>query len=262
MAPKVVVGYYPSWAYYREGAGKYDVQDIPVNRCTHLIYAFTDLDTNKLLMKPHDDWLDMELKNLEKFTQLKEKNRSLKVLLGIGGWNDSRSTKYSSLVANPASRRTFANHALKFLLRYGFDGLDLDWEYPGYEEGSPRDKQGFTAWVRELKEVLAPKGLMLTSAVSPSRSVIDRGYDIPRVAEHLDLIFLMSYDFHGSWERKVAHHSPLYPEPGQNPEFCSDFAVNYLIQKGAPPSKVAVTTQSYHAMWGRESSDFNSPPQR
>ncbi|KAK3891565.1 hypothetical protein Pcinc_004543 [Petrolisthes cinctipes] len=210
-------------------------------------------------MKSHDKWLDKDLKNLEKFTQLKEKKKDLKVLLGVGGWNDSRSAKYSRLVANPASRRTFANHALDFLLRYGFDGLDLDWEYPGYEEGSPRDKQGFTAWVKELKEVLAPQGLMLTSAVSASRRVIDRGYDIPRVAELLDLIFLMSYDFHGSWEKKVAHHSPLYPEPGQNPEFCSDFAVNYWIQKGAPPSKIVMGVPLYGRSWTLASSDNNSP---
>lgn len=58
-------------------------------------------------------------------------------------------------------------------------------------------------------------------------------------------IFVMSYDFHGSWERKVAHHSPLYAEPGQNPEFCTDFAVNYWIQKGAPPSKVNSITNSF-----------------
>lgn len=51
-------------------------------------------------------------------------------------------------------------------------------------------------------------------------------------------INLMSYDFHGSWENRVAHHAPLYADPGQNPELCVDFAVNYWIKKGAPPHKV------------------------
>lgn len=63
------------------------------------------------------------------------------VLLGLGGWNDSRSTKYSRLVADAGRRRKFVDEVVKLLLEYGFDGLDLDWEYPGYE-GNSADKQG------------------------------------------------------------------------------------------------------------------------
>ena len=58
------------------------------------------------------------------------KKRGKKVSLALGGWNDSAGDKYSRLVNNPAARRRFIKHALDFLDRYGFDGLDLDWEYP------------------------------------------------------------------------------------------------------------------------------------
>lgn len=58
------------------------------------------------------------------------KKRGLKVLLALGGWNDSAGDKYSRLVNNPASRKKFIDHAIKFIEKYGFDGLDLDWEYP------------------------------------------------------------------------------------------------------------------------------------
>lgn len=50
--------------------------------------------------------------------------------IAIGGWNDSQGDKYSKLVNNPAARRRFIEHILKFLEKYNFDGLDLDWEYP------------------------------------------------------------------------------------------------------------------------------------
>lgn len=246
--PAHVVCYYSSWAHYRQGLAKYIVEDIPVELCTHLIYAFATLDSKTFLAKPFDPWLDIDLKNYEKFVQLKKKNPKMKILLGLGGWNDSRSTKYSRMVADSGKRRTFVEEVVKLLLHYGFDGLDLDWEYPGYESRQ-EDKQGFTHWVEDLKTALTPHGLLLTAAVSAGRRNIDRGYDIPKVAKHLDLINLMSYDFHGSWEKVVAHHSPLYPEVGQNPEFCTDFAVNYWIKKGAPAHKLVIGVPLYGRSW-------------
>lgn len=58
------------------------------------------------------------------------KSHGVKVLLGLGGWDDSAGDKYSRLVNNESARRKFVVHAVDFLEQYGFDGLDLDWEYP------------------------------------------------------------------------------------------------------------------------------------
>lgn len=58
------------------------------------------------------------------------KKRGLKVSLALGGWNDSEGGKYSRLVNSPEARKRFIEHALQFVEKYGFDGLDLDWEYP------------------------------------------------------------------------------------------------------------------------------------
>lgn len=66
---------------------------------------------------------------------------SVQLLLGLGGWTDSRSNKYSRLVSDPQQRAHFTTHVVHFLQDYGFDGLDLDWEYPGYQS-SAADKEG------------------------------------------------------------------------------------------------------------------------
>ena len=58
------------------------------------------------------------------------KNKNKKVLLALGGWNDSEGDKYSRLVSDPSARNKFVTHAVDFLKQHNFDGLDLDWEYP------------------------------------------------------------------------------------------------------------------------------------
>ena len=64
----------------------------------------------------------------KKVTDLKKKGK--KVLIALGGWNDSRGDKYSKLVNNPDRRKAFNDDAIAFLKEHNFDGLDLDWEYP------------------------------------------------------------------------------------------------------------------------------------
>lgn len=55
-------------------------------------------------------------------------------------------------------------------------------------KGFADEKQHFASFVRELSEAFRPRGLLLSAAVSPSKTVIDAGYDVPTLAKYFDWI--------------------------------------------------------------------------
>lgn len=83
-----------------------------------------------------------------KFNGLKTYNKNLKTLLAIGGWNEG-STRFSKLVDDESKRKEFVKNVIKFLRQNNFDGLDLDWEYPAFRDGSkPSDKENYASLVK------------------------------------------------------------------------------------------------------------------
>ena len=83
------------------------------------------------------------------FTELKIQNPDLKCLLAVGGWTHG-SKGFTDVVATASSRKKFIDHSITYLKKWGFDGLDLDWEYPGDNVRSddpqkkPENKERFT----------------------------------------------------------------------------------------------------------------------
>ena len=58
------------------------------------------------------------------------------------------------MVADANNRATFITSAVAWLRQHGFDGLDLDWEFPGQvtQGGRVSDKQNLVKLVRELRQ--------------------------------------------------------------------------------------------------------------
>ncbi|KAF8787213.1 Chitotriosidase-1 like protein [Argiope bruennichi] len=244
-----VVCYLGSWANYRNGDGKFVIENIDPQLCTHAIYAFAKLENNQITV--FDPYLDLKenygLGGYDRFNSLRQKNPNLKTLIAIGGWNEG-SEKYSRMAATPQTRATFVKSAVDYCLKYNFSGLDVDWEYPAHRGGAPQDKQNFASLLKELKEAFTPHGLVLSVAVSAGKSTIDTAYDIPGVAKYVDFINVMTYDFHGSWERKTGHNAPLYPMPNATEDektLTVDYAIKYWIKNGAPKEKIILGMGTY-----------------
>ncbi len=88
----------------------------------------------------------------------KSRNADLEVFASIGGWtfsdNDTVTQPlFSEIAANEDKRQKFADNIVQFMVRYGFDGVDLDWEYPGAGDrgGSPKDTANFVALLKTLR---------------------------------------------------------------------------------------------------------------
>jgi len=244
-----VVCYFTNWAWYRPGEGKYTPDDIDTNLCTHIVYGFAVLNRETLTIKTHDSWADIDNRFYERVVALKAKG--IRVSIGIGGWNDSLGDKYSKLVRDPNNRERFIEDVIEFIEKYGFDGLDLDWEYPvcwqvDCSQGHADEREGFAEFVKELATEFRPRGWLLSAAVSPSKMVIDAGYDVPTLAEYFNWIAVMTYDYHGNWDRQTGHVAPLYYYPGDKWDyFNANFTIHYWIEKGAPPQKLIMGLPMY-----------------
>ena len=109
------------------------------------MYSFAKIDQDGLLSpyEWNDESTDWSVGNYEKFTNLKNQNPDLKLLLAVGGWTHGVGP-FSAMVRTETTRQEFITHAIDFLRNRNFDGLDLDWEFPAAFNSPSSDKQKFT----------------------------------------------------------------------------------------------------------------------
>jgi len=112
--------------------------------------------------------------------------------------------------------------------------------------GPESDKPAFTEWVKELSAELKPRGWLLSAAVSPSKTVIDLGYEVAELSRYFDWIGVMTYDYFGNWDKETGHLAPLYPHSQiEKAFFNTNFTLNYWMQLGADRKKIIMGLPMY-----------------
>ncbi|KAM3083248.1 Chitinase 4 [Clarireedia jacksonii] len=172
---------------------------------------------------------------LKQLNILKSRNRSLKVLLSIGGWT------YSSNFAAPAStasgREKFAQSSVQLIKDLGFDGIDIDWEYPKNAD----EAQHYVLLLQECRRAMdaysatlpTPHHFELTVACPAGPQNYNK-MDIAGMNRYLDFWNLMAYDFAGSWDSLAGHQANIFPSrsnPASTPYNAED-AVNHYMAQG------------------------------
>jgi chitinase len=216
--------------------------------------------------------------NFNQLRKLKRLYPDLRVQLSLGGW--TWSNYFSDAALTDRSRKAFVASCLDLFIKgnlpkldgddHGgpgsaagvFDGIDLDWEWPGSEgeEGNvvrPEDKHNFTLLVAEFRRQLDALGrrnhkhYSVTAFLPADPEQIENGFEVAAVFKTLDFATVQGYDMHGTWETVTNHQSALFAPAGepQQPDFTVDRAINALINRGAPRSKIVVGVPFYGRGW-------------
>jgi len=248
---KEIVGYYPNWQWY-DRSGLVDPESIMYEKYTVINYAFfrpladgsivtVDAWADENILLGPMIWWPVQTHDSTKSLPYLAHQAGVKVLPSIGGWNDSYN--FPGIAASPTKRQNFVDHCINLIIDLKFDGIDLDWEYPGYEPngGTPADKENFTYLCQELRagldalELQTGQEYMLTTCIGSAEERM-QNIDFENILPLMDMINLMTYDFHGSWDPESNHHTPLYSPAVGNPDWCFDGTFTKITEEYDVPA--------------------------
>lgn len=174
-----VVGYFPS---YRNLA---DIPDIKFRMCNVVNYAFFAVNASNGLTAPANTNAPALI--------AKAHLNGAKVMMSINDGAGDGKTNFKNMASSAASRLVFIKDVLSKVKQYGFDGVDVDWEFPSTSDGTDVT---FTALMKELSDSLHRDAkYYLTAAITagkylgPTRDAIKA-----EVFNYIDFFNVMAYD--------------------------------------------------------------------
>lgn len=287
-----VVGYFTQWGIYARG---FFVKNLVDNgsaaKLTTINYAFGLLDAQGNCVSA-DPWADYQrpfpaaesvsgqddaptqtlFGNLNQLKLLKAKYPKLRVNISLGGWTGS--AYFSNAALTDESRKAHVKSCLDMWLRGDlpglpagaaagvFDGVDIDWEWPGAEGNPgnvirPEDKQNLTKLFREYRSQLDKLGrhnhkhYELTAFLPASPTTLDAGWEVKKIFKYLDFGTTQGYDYHGTWEALTNQQSSLRSPAGDptGANFSTQTTIDSLLHRGAPRDKLVMGVPFYSHGW-------------
>ena len=240
----IKAAYWPSWSK------TFPPSAIDTTLFTHILYAFLLPSNVTFKFEVSDSTASL----LENFTgTLHRKNPPVKTLVSFGG-GSSDPKLFARMVSNKGSRNIFIESAIEVARTYGFDGMDLDWEFPKNPEEMAALGQLFKEWRVAIKKEAKSthrSPLLLTAAVYFS---VDfqwdgnyRKYPVESIAKSLDWVNAMCFDYLGSWDTlATGAHAALY-DPNSN--ISTSYGLTSWVRAGVPANKVVMGLPLYGRTW-------------
>lgn len=244
-----LIAYVPGW-------GNFDFSEIQIEKLTHINFAFAKIKNGLIHLEREEDSL-----LLLQLVKLKERNPSCRILISVGG--ASSSTFFSDVALTGLSRKIFSESVVNFIVKYKLDGVDIDWEFPGWEGPGnvfrPEDKQNNTYLLYELRKQLDEQSelegrleespYLLTIASGASQWYLNL-VEMNKIIPVLDYINIMTYDFTGGWSSTTGHHTNLYKSASDNGTGNSAAsAVSLFSSIGVPSGKMIMGAAFYGRYW-------------
>ncbi|KAI6245697.1 Chitinase [Erysiphe necator] len=251
--------YFANWDIYKRS---YNPQEIPASEVTHILYAFWNLASNGSVYNS-DTYADITKQfatdkpngysnnlfgSLKQLYILKKHNRHLKTLMTVGGW--TYSTNFAAAVSSDTSRAKFASDVVSFVRDLGFDGVDIDWEYPADDTQAGN----FVLLLAELRRQLdkyaetnAPGYHFLLTVACSAGPVNYKKLHLAKMNEYIDNWNLMAYDYSGAWDKYVGHDANLYPSSSNklSTPYNTHEAITDYLNAGIPASKIVLGIPLY-----------------
>jgi len=231
-ARHLVVGYYRSWAQKT-----YSAENINYGNLTHINHAFIWPRKDGSLEIPPNFLYPQLIKTAHQ--------HDVKVVVSLGGWGHGYG--FRPMTSHPNRRKRFIREITDFCVKYDYDGVDLDWEYP-----TARDRKNFSALVRELRRALTKADSSLSLSVALPSQDRRMGFDPKVLQENMDWIGIMTYDYHGSWSRHSGHQAPLYSSPEDSCGSLSS-SIQFWLNQGIKPQQLAAGLSFFGRMFTTES---------
>ena len=175
-----VVGYFPSYRNVNE------VPDVKFRMCNVVNYAFFGVNSSGLLTV-NDGAGTMQA------VITKAKNNNAKIFLSINDGSGDGKTNFRNMAATTSGRNNFIRDVMAKVRQYGFQGVDIDWEFPTTTDGTDAS---FTLLMQELSDSLHRDAkYYLTAAVTAGKyagSIRDAIHN--EIFSYADWLNIMAYD--------------------------------------------------------------------
>ncbi|EFY94032.1 glycoside hydrolase family 18 protein [Metarhizium robertsii ARSEF 23] len=254
-----VIGYFESWATSERSCFTMSPEEIPYGLYTHIIFSFATIHPQTFEVSPGNSQTEYIMSRIG---AIKLVQPDVKVWVAIGGWafNDPgpTATTFSDLAASEAHMERFFTSLIKMMNTYGFDGIDIDWEYPVAPDRNGRDEdyKNIVSFMRELRHRMDQHKKGVSMAIPASYWYLQH-FDIAALEAAVDWFNLMSYDMHGAWDIDNRWTGPWANAHTNITEI--QLALDLLWRNNINPNKVTMGMSFYSRSFTLTKPSCNKP---